>query len=617
MNRAVSSMHGFPPRRRSLRTQSGWCLNGFFAFTLAWFSGLSPSYARGEEDVDRSPVDLVLAEDESWLVTVNSSSDTVSLVRTSDGRVLDELPVGKHPAGIARIPKSQSVLVTSSHSGELHWVEVRGEKLECVVSLSLGYQPVGVAVDADRQLAYVALVDADRVAVVDLALKRVRSTMDVGRWPRYLALSPDGARLAVGTSGDRGISIVDTASSRLVHVDRFVGLNIGHLQLAPDGNQVYFPWTVYRRNPITDRNIRLGWVTASRLGRIGFEDSARREAMSLDPPGEAIADPHGLAITSDQRFVVMSASGSHELVVFAIPGLPFTDRGSTDHIDEALRQDNKRFFRIPLGGRPMGVRLAADDRTVMVANALDNSVQVVDLATRSVVRRIAVGGSETPSLARRGEAIFYDARRSLDQWYSCHTCHYEGGTNAVTMDTMNDGTPFTFKTVLPLYELDKTGPWTWHGWQKDLSQAMKHSLKTTMLGPPPTDEDARALAAYLASLRPAPNTRRSAGTHRNEAVVRGEQIFSGPKGGCATCHAAPHSTDGEVHDLGMGGSNDAYVGFNTPSLSGVFRKVLLLHDGSATSLSELLKGVHAPERVAGSQLTEGELADLIEYLKTL
>jgi hypothetical protein len=58
---------------------------------------------------------------------------------------------------------------------------------------------------------------------------------------------------------------------------------------------------------------------------------------------------------------------------------------------------------------------------------------------------------------------------------------------AVMKDTVNDGRPFTFKTDLPLDALDQTGPWSWHGWQQDASQAMKHSLKTTMLGPEPTE----------------------------------------------------------------------------------------------------------------------------------
>ena len=85
------------------------------------------------------------------------------------------------------------------------------------------------------------------------------------------------------------------------------------------------------------------------------------------------------------------------------------------------------------------MQLSADGQRAYVANYLSNSVQVVDLVERKVARTIDVGHAAEISLARRGEAIFYDGRRSLDQWYSCHSCHYEGGTNAVTIDTLNDG----------------------------------------------------------------------------------------------------------------------------------------------------------------------------------
>ena len=49
-----------------------------------------------------------------------------------------------------------------------------------------------------------------------------------------------------------------------------------------------FPWMVYRNNPITAGNIRLGWVLASRIARVRLDGPARREAMSLDPQGKAI-----------------------------------------------------------------------------------------------------------------------------------------------------------------------------------------------------------------------------------------------------------------------------------------------------------------------------------------
>jgi cytochrome c peroxidase len=330
-----------------------------------------------------------------------------------------------------------------------------------------------------------------------------------------------------------------------------------------------------------------------------------------------VADPHGLSLTSDDRWVVISASGTHELLVLRNEGLPFQDRGSTDHIDPGLLQDGGRFFRVAVGGRPMGLRIGRDDRTVFVANYLDNSIQVVDLEKRSLRKRLFLGAAIDPSLARRGEAIFYDARRSLDQWYSCHSCHYLGGSNAVTMDTMNDGTPFTFKTVLPLQQLDRTGPWTWHGWQTDLTAAMKHSLKTTMVGKEGSDEDAQALIAFLSTLELPPNPNRATDDASAESIARGEQIFRGPKGACADCHSGPRYTDGEIHDLQGGQAAVAYVGFNTPSLLGVFRKVQLMHDGKASSLEELLRGPHAPERVRGEPLTEAELSDLVRFLKTL
>lgn len=467
-------------------------------------------------------------------------------------------------------------------------------------------------------MAYVALAATAQVAVVDPQQQKVVARVDVGRWPRYLAVSPDGSRLAVGVSGERGVAVVDTNQQKLLYTEKFVGLNVGHMQMSADGTRVWFPWVVYRQNPITETNIRLGWVLATRIGRVRLDGRSRREAFSLDPQGEAVADPHGLALTSDERRLVVSASGSHELLIYRATDLPFQEYGGTDHIPEELLKDKDRFSRIELGGRPMGLRIAPDDRTVYVANYLDNSVQVVDLQLRRLVRTIALGSTESISLARRGEAIFYDARRSLDQWYSCHTCHYDGGSNSVVMDTWNDETAFMFKTVLPLYNVSQTGPWTWHGWQDDLDAAMEKSITSTMLGPKPAAQDVAALIAYLTSLELPPNPSQEPGGPLDEAAKRGRAIFEGAQANCRSCHAGPHFTDGEIHHVGTGTAGDRLEGFNTPSLLGVHRKVELLHDGRAKSLEELLAKHHAPSVVSGTDdLDDQQIADVIQYLKSL
>jgi YVTN family beta-propeller protein len=595
-----------------------------YSLAICWLV-FAPLSARAEptvpdrHSVDRSPVDVALTSDERWLVSVNQTSSTISLIDASTGRVADEVVCGRHPSSLALSSDDRRLYVTGTYSGTLDVFELAAGKLKPAGSLKIGFEPVGVAISPDGRLAYVALQAAAAVAVVDLEKFALDGQIEVGRWPRYLALTPDGNRLAVGTSGDQSISVVDVKTRTMAFDEPIQGINIGHLITSADGQYAYFPWMVYRLNPITHRNIQAGWVLGSRIARVRLDESTRREAMTLDPRGKAVSDPHGIGMTRDEAWMVASGSGTHELLVYRMEGLVFQSTGGPgDHIDPLLAFDEQRFYRVPLGGRPMGLKVSRDNRRVFVANYLTNAVQVVDLEKRAVVQTIDLGGPKEPSLARRGEAIFYDGQRSLDQWYSCHSCHYDGTTNAVAMDTLNDGSPQTFKTVLSLKNVTKTAPWTWHGWQTDLDAAMKKSLTETMLGPRPTDEDVRALLAYFASAESPPNPHRLAENQISEAAARGKAVFESEKAGCSNCHSGPYFTDGEIHDVGLGSPRDEYQGYNTPSLVGVYQRVRLLHDGRSKSLEKALAGPHNPAKVTGrGELSEEELADLIEYLKTL
>jgi cytochrome c peroxidase len=283
------------------------------------------------------------------------------------------------------------------------------------------------------------------------------------------------------------------------------------------------------------------------------------------------------------------------LLVYQLPGLPFQDYGGPgDHIDPKLLKDTNRFHRIPLGGRPMTVRYTSDGSRILIANYLDNSVQIVDPASRGIVRTLSLGGPKRPSLARQGEALFVDGKRSLEQWYSCHSCHYEGHTNSLVMDTRNDGRDGNFKTVLSLRNVTHTPPYTWHGWQKELDLSIRKSMTDSMLGKEPTEAEVKALSAYLETLKPPPNPYRQEDGSLTPEAQRGEKIFRSVKAGCSTCHSGPYFTDGKIHDVGLGKRDDAFKGFNTPSLIGLYDRVLLLHDGRATSLEEVLKGPHNP-----------------------
>ena len=567
------------------------------------------------EEPHPSPVDLILTPDEQRAVTVNQQTHSLALVDLTAGIVLAEAGCGERPSHLTLTPDGASVLVTAADSGELFRFSITNDRLEQTARLPLGREPRGVAVSPDGRLAYVALAAAASVAVVDLAEWRPVDEIAVGRWPRFLALSPDGTRLAVGCSGDRGVAIVDTERREQLYLEPFAALNLGQMHVSADGQYVYFPWIVYRQFAITEANVRRGWVLASRIARLRMDVKARREAISLDPQGRAVGDPHGLALSPDEQTLVCTASGTHELLVFRVSGLPFQDSGGPgDHMDPELLKDRDRFDRIELGGRPLAVRYSQHGDRVYVVNALLNAIQVVNVSERRVERTIPLGEFSSQSLARRGEAIFHDAGRSLDQWYSCHSCHYEGRTQAVTIDTRNDGRIGNAKTVLSLHGAAETGPWFWHGWSDDLHGAVRQSMIDTMLGRRPTDDDVAAVVAYIRTLSP----RSTAGAELSEAAVRGRGVFESETAGCANCHPAPHFTDGQLHDVGLGSPDDAYPTYNTPSLLGVSQRVLFLHDGRSRKLRDVLTGPHNPSAVTGlGELTDEELEDLLAYLESL
>lgn len=566
---------------------------------------------------DRSPVDLVLTGDDRYLLTANQTSDTVSLVETATGKVVAEAACGKRPTALALTPDGKRMLVSAT-SGTLTLLTLDGAKLTPAGSIQVGFEPRGVAVAPDGKTAYVAQAVGGTVAVIDLDKKEVRERISVGKWPRHLALTPDGTRLAVGINGAGGVAVVDTAAAKLLYVEDFLGLNLGQMHVAADGKHVYFPWITSRTMPITSGNIRQGWVLGSRIARVRLDGPARREALTLDPSGKAVADPHGLALSPDGQWLVCTASGTHELLVLRTAGLPLQDYGGPgDHINPDLLKDPERFSRIPLGGRPLAVRFSSAGRRVYVANYLANAVQAVDLETKKVTD-IPLGGAAEPTLARRGAAIFFDGQRSLDQWYSCHSCHFEGHTTSVTIDNRSDGRSGYAKSVLTLRNVTRTGPYRWNGFQKDLNDTLRKAFVDTMQGKEPSGADLEALVAYLDTLGPAPSPFREADGALSAAAQRGQDIFKGDKAGCSRCHSGPLFTDGKVHDVGLSKLGDPYRGFKTPSLLGVHDRVLYLHDGRARSLEDVLKGPHNPAKVTRQgELSDAELQDLIAYLKSL
>lgn len=122
----------------------------------------------------------------------------------------------------------------------------------------------------------------------------------------------------------------------------------------------------------------------------------------------------------------------------------------------------------------------------------------------------------------------------------------------------------------------------------------------------------------------------------SEAAKRGFDLFNG-KARCASCHRGWAFTEGSFHDVGAAKGKDIGRGklfptsvkllhaFKTPTLRDVARRAPYMHDGSVSTLEEVIDlynkgGIDRPSRavdVRPLHLTKSEKADLVAFLKTL
>jgi cytochrome c peroxidase len=589
----------------------------------AWFAGLvagtgllaaagAPEPAPRQPH--RGPIDVALVPGGRLAVTANHTVDSVSLVDLAAGKVLAEAPCGRKPSAVACSPDGGLVAVSNLWSDTVSLYKIDGETLKPASTLVVGPQPRGLAFAADGAL-YAAVGGADEVLAIDPGAGKVLHRWAAPREPWSLALSADGRLLAAASGRSGDVRLWETRSRKLLWERRIEdAFNLRGLAFTPDGAALVCAHVVRRDFPVSRANIEQGWVIDSRLTRLPVKADAEPplEQAALDTRGKAVGDPHGVAFDPTGRTLAVTAGGTHELLLLAAGSLPWNGGDPGDFIDPDLLKAPAKLRRLPLGGRPLALAFIPRTTQAVVANYLLDAVQVVDVRRGEVVKTIPLGGPAEASLARRGEALFYDAGRSHNQWFSCHTCHTDGHTCGRNFDTLNDDSYGNAKLTPSLRRVTHTGPWTWHGWQKDLGAAVVKSYTETMFGPRPTPEEVKAVVAFLGTLEhpTSPHSGSSA------AAERGAALFAG-KAGCYHCHKGPEYTSESTYSVKLEPDGSPYRRWNPPSLRGLWDRGPYLHDGRARTLEELLHGPHAPEKLDGEALTPAERDDLIAFLRSL
>jgi YVTN family beta-propeller protein len=564
-------------------------------------------------------VDLALLPGGQRVLTANHTSDSVSLVDLKEGKVLAELSCGRKPAAVACSRDGKRAAVSDLWSGTVSLLDLEGATVRLKGQATVGAFPRGLAFASDGNSLYAAVGGANEVVQIDWASGKVIQRWPAIREPRHLVVSADGRWLAAASTLTGQVRCWDLRTRQL-HWERKIedGFNLRGLVFTPDGQHLVCAHVVRREFPVSRDNIDKGWVIDSRLTKFALAANALPATwqIALDTHGQAVGDPHGIALGGGDRWLAVAASGTHELLLLETAAIPWNAGDPGDFLDPTLQAGDGKFRRVPLEGRPLVVAFAENSAQAVIANYLLDAVQVVDARAGKLVRSIALGKSSEISRARHGEALFYDARRSHNQWFSCHTCHVDGHTCLLNFDTLNDASYGTPKLTPTLRNVSRTGPWTWHGWQKDLGAAVEKSFTETMFGPRPTRAETEAVLAFLGTLDHPRRPPVGPESEWGAAAQRGQSIFKG-KAGCIRCHKEPYYTSDRNYDVKLEPDGSQYMLWNPPSLLGLSERGPYMHDGRAATLDDVLQKHHTPRMVGGLELTGQERKDLLAFLRSL
>ena len=593
-----------------------------------------------------SPIVYHAAQD--WVWTVNPDNNSVTKIDGSGLIKLAEYSVGNHPRTLA-LAANGNVWVVNQDDATVTVLNPSNGAVIQTIALPYGSAPYGIAFSPDASSVYITLEATGQLVEIDALTRSVQRTVAVGPWPRGIAITADGLRILVtrfissNTNGvvtevdaitltvNNNIALAKDLGPDASNAGRGLPNYISAISISPDGTRAWVPSKkdnidrgLFRDGqPLTFQNtvraiaskINLATGTEEIAERIDIDNSSLPFAVRFSPLG-------------DWAFVALSGNNSVE-------------------VRDAY--SGSSLAALQTGLAPQGLVLSPDGSRLFTHNFMQRSVSVFDVASLA-----AGGGLSTTPIANintvanellssevlTGKRIFYnaaDTRIGLDGYISCSNCHLDGGQDGRVWDFTDRGEGL--RNTIDLRGRSGLGHGNvhWSGSFDEL-QDFENEIRSAFSGTGFLSEaqftqtadplaapkaglsaELDALAAYVGSLNTLPaSPDRSAARSLSADAEAGRKVFLAQ--GCSGCHAGAQFTDGLRHDVGtieLSSGVGIYqplagIGFETPTLKGIWSAAPYLHNGQAQTLDEVLL---IPGH--GSHLNAEQRGDLVAYLQQI
>ena len=290
--------------------------------------------------------------------------------------------------------------------------------------------------------------------------------------------------------------------------------------------------------------------------------------------------------------------------------------------------------RINVGNGPTG--LAVDDPRgrLYVLNRFDQTISIVDTASKVQTAVVPVGFNIEPASVRNGRSFLYDAASfSAHGTVSCASCHLNGHRDGQAWDLGNpQGSVDNVNTITgPAADHPMKGPMVtqslrgiigneplhWRGDRPGLENF--NGAFVSLLGGPRllTDQEVAAFKAFVQSLTYPPNPNESqTRPPANQNFFNNEPLFAANKGLCNSCHNVNNFAPGTNNTIIPQDFLKETQAVKAPQFRGAYQKVGMdktagekitgfgfAHDGTFDTLFNFQKAPMFDFSIAGDQAT--------------
>ncbi len=192
--------------------------------------------AKRTDDGVRYPSGLAYSRDGRLIYAAENLADSLAVVDATSGAVLQRLPTGHYPYGVAVAPNGRVFVSNWGGDRVSEYTADASGRLQATGSILVGRHPSALLMNTAGNRLFVASASTDRVLSVDIGRRRVVGELldpppagpAEGSTPNALALSDDGTRLFVAEADANAVAVFDlTASTSGVRSatgdDRLVG----------------------------------------------------------------------------------------------------------------------------------------------------------------------------------------------------------------------------------------------------------------------------------------------------------------------------------------------------------------------------------------------------------